>query len=196
MSTNELTLTLVGWVATDPKHFTGPGTTPFTSFRMASTRRYFDRAQNLWVDGRTEWFTIKSWRSQALNLAESLRKSDPVVVHGRLATEEWTGPEGPRTSLVVEALAIGPDLTFGQAKFRRTVHLAATPETDGSGVGPDGGQQDQPGDAVAGGKSGDGDGPGYPSAEDPWVSDGALTDDDLEVDAAGVGARSAARAIT
>lgn len=124
MSTNELTLTLVGWVATEPKLYTGSGATPFTSFRMASTRRYFDRATNAWVDGRTEWFTVKAWRQQAYNVAASLRKSDPVIVHGRVSTEEWTGTEGPRTSLVLEALSIGPDLTFGQANFARTVHIA------------------------------------------------------------------------
>lgn len=157
MSTNELSLTLVGWVATEPRHYTGAGTTPFTSFRMASTRRYFDRAQSAWVDGRTEWFTIKTWRQQALNVAASLRKSDPVIVHGRLVTEEWTGPEGARTSLVLEALAVGPDLTFGEARFRRTVHLAAGGQPD---------HQDQASDPA-----------GDPAEADPWAADGAPDDD-------------------
>lgn len=125
MSTNELILTAVGWVATEPKHYIGAGTNAFTSFRMASTRRYYDRVAGAWVDGRTQWFTVKAWRQQAHNVAASLRKSDPVIVHGRLVTEEWTGTEGPRTSLVLEAIAIGPDLTFGQARFGRTVHVAA-----------------------------------------------------------------------
>lgn len=191
MSTNELTLTLVGWVATEPKHYTGAGTTPFTSFRMASTRRYFDRAQNAWVDGRTEWFTIKAWRQQAFNVAASLRKSDPVIVHGRLATEEWTGPEGPRTSLVVEALAIGPDLTFGEAKFMRTVHLTAAGQTAEQGGEPTG-EQDQAIDAVA---------------QDPWAADSApghdgdgddgdgdeLLADELDEDAVGIGSLNGSR---
>ena len=129
MSTNELTMTLVGWVATEPRQYTGAGTTPFASFRMASTRRYFDRAQNTWVDGRTEWFTVKAWRQQALNVAASLRKGDPVLVHGRLGTEEWTAPEGTRTSLVLEALAIGPDLTFGQATNILSNQLSGTSGT-------------------------------------------------------------------
>lgn len=124
MSTNGLTLTLTGWVGTEPKHFTGTGT-PYTSFRMASTRRYYDARQGAWVDGKTLWFTVKVWREAALNVAECLRKSDPVVVHGRLGTEEWESPEGPRTGLVLEALAIGHDLTYGQARFARTVHRSA-----------------------------------------------------------------------
>lgn len=124
MSTNGLTLTLTGWVGTEPKHFTGAGT-PFTSFRMASTRRYYDARQGAWVDGKTLWFTVKVWREAALNVAECLRKSDPVVVHGRLGTEEWESPEGPRSGLVLEALAIGHDLTYGRSRFARTVHRSA-----------------------------------------------------------------------
>ncbi|WP_165372706.1 single-stranded DNA-binding protein [Pengzhenrongella frigida] len=174
MSTNELILTLVGWVATEPKRYTstGAGTTAFTSFRMASTRRYFDRAAGVWVDGRTEWFTVKAWRQQAYNVAASLRKSDPVIVQGRLVTEEWTGPDGPRTTLVLEAAAIGPDLTYGEAKFARTVHVAAGGAAD---------QQDATDEP-----------PGDPADESTLVGEPAravLTDDltdDLNDDLAGV----------
>jgi single-strand DNA-binding protein len=162
MSTNDLTVTLVGWVGTEPKHYTGASTTPFTSFRMANTRRYFDRAQNVWADGRTEWFTVKVWRQSALNVAASLRKGDPVLVHGRLATEQWDSPEGPRTSLVLEALAIGPDLTYGRATFARTVHVtdaahrpAGVDDGDGSDVGV------PAADETA----------GAPGDVDPWASD-------------------------
>ena len=200
MSTNELMLTLVGWVATDPKHYTGATTTPFTSFRMASTRRYFDRVQNAWVDGRTEWFTVKSWRQQALNVSTSLRKSDPVIVVGRLATEEWTGAEGARTSLVLEALAIGPDLTFGQARFARTVHLgaAATPGSGGADQADvadaaDAADQAVPADPAAAAQRDDGpDGAGFPVGEDPWRT-GPDDDDAAELDE---GSLSAARSIT
>ncbi len=133
MSSNGLTLTLTGWVGTEPKHF--PGSTPFTSFRMASTRRFYDVRQNAWVDGKTLWFTIKVWREAALNVAESLRKSDPVVVTGRLGTEEWDSPDGPRSTLVLEATSIGPDLTYGQARFMRTVHRPLTDAPDGEDPG-------------------------------------------------------------
>jgi single-strand DNA-binding protein len=170
MSTNELTLTLVGWVATEPKIYTGIGTTPFTSFRMASTRRYFDRAAGAWVDGRTEWFTIKAWRQQAHNVAASLRKSDPVIVQGRLVTEEWTGPDGPRTTLVLEAAAIGPDLSFGQAQFARVVHVGAGGQRDVADDEPDEG---------AGGPNG-------PQVPDDVVGGLDPADDELTDDLAGV----------
>jgi single-strand DNA-binding protein len=185
MSTNDLTVTLVGWVGTEPKHYTGPSTTPFTSFRMANTRRYFDRAQNVWADGRTEWFTVKVWRQSALNVAASLRKGDPVLVHGRLATEQWESPEGPRTSLVLEALAIGPDLTYGRATFARTVHVGgggpgvSSPEGDrgaSSSIDDDPWASDGL-DAVAGLPAGVAPATGAPAGEEPGeASDGEGAD--------------------
>jgi single-strand DNA-binding protein len=122
MSTHTLDLTLVGWIGSEVRNYPSTdGSTEFTSFRMASTRRWFDRRENVWKDGRTEWFTVKLWRQAAQNAGHSLRKGDPVVVHGRLSTEEWVSPEGPRTTLVIEATAVGHDLTFGTSHFRRTV---------------------------------------------------------------------------
>ena len=178
MSRTELNLTLVGWVGTAPKLYTEANKTPYTSFRMASTRSHFDPASNGWVDGRTEWFTIKAFRQQAINVAESLRKSDPVLVHGRLCTDEWAGPDGPRMSLVLEAYAIGADLTFGQGRFARTEPRSSVADVPGPGVGG----------AAARGDVGD------PPPEDPWLTDGALPADldaegldDDELDAQVVG---------
>jgi single-strand DNA-binding protein len=189
MSTSDLTVTLVGWVGTEPKHYTGPGVTPFTSFRMANTRRYFDRVQNAWTDGRTEWFTVKVWRQSAHNVASSLRKGDPVLVHGRLATEQWDGPEGQRTTLVLEALAIGPDLTYGRASFARTIHVpgaggeVATTDVPGGDEGAD-----DRGGADGGGADGGGDDAGRrdPDGEDPWATQGAGHDERGHPDAASV----------
>jgi single-strand DNA-binding protein len=125
---NDVTVTLAGFMGTNPKLFTSPTGNDFTSFRIASTTRYLDRTRGEWVDGRTIWFTVKAWRAMASNVAASLRKGDPVVVTGRLAVDEWTSPEGPRTNLVIEASALGPDLTRGRAQFQHTVHRPAQPD--------------------------------------------------------------------
>ncbi len=37
---NDLTMTVSGWVATEPRHVVGPTGTHLTSFRLASTSRY------------------------------------------------------------------------------------------------------------------------------------------------------------
>ena len=126
MSTQSLDLTVVGWIGTEVRNFhENDGGTPFTTFRLGSTRRWFDKQTGAWKDGQTEWFNVKVWRTTALNVARSLRKGDPVIVQGRLSTEEWISEQGPRTSLVLEATALGHDLAFGSSHFARTTTTAA-----------------------------------------------------------------------
>jgi len=121
----QTTLTVTGWLGSEVRYSRGTdGATPYASFRLRCTQRRFDRAEQVWKDGPTTWFTVKAWRHVAGNVAASLRKGDPVVVHGRLSVDEWTGPDGPRTTLVLEAQALGHDLTFGDTTFRRTASQA------------------------------------------------------------------------
>jgi len=156
-------ITVSGWVGTQPRHVVTQNGTSFTVFRLGSTKRYFDRSQEAWVDGATTWYTVKSWRTAAVNVAESLRRSDPVVVHGTFATETWESPDGPRTTLVVEADALGPDLTRGQATFRHTVHLpaAGTPSSPGAGSARGPGASSGSADLGA---------PGLTVVDDPWAT--------------------------
>nr|WP_297422081.1 single-stranded DNA-binding protein [uncultured Actinotalea sp.] len=159
MSSNGLTVTVVGWAATTPREISGDGV-PYTSFRVATTPRWFDSRAGAWTDGRTEWITVKAFRDVALNVGSSIRKGDPVLVTGRLRTEEWQGETGPRTSLVLDVTALGHDLTRGRAVFTRTVNVAA--ERASAEAGADGGASG-PGRSGAGG--------GGPE-EDPWATDG------------------------
>lgn len=116
---NDLTITVTGWVATAPRHVVGPTGTSLTSFRLASTSRYFDRDKGVWVDGNTEWFTVRTFRSAAITVMNSVDKGQPVVVNGRLRTHEWNAEAGPRTDLIIDATSVGHDLTKGVAVFTR-----------------------------------------------------------------------------
>ena len=126
---NDLIMTINGWVATEPSQHVGPTGARLTSFRMASTSRFFDREKAEWTDGRTEWFTIKVFRSAAITVANSIHKGQPVTVHGRFRTAEWEGEGGPRVDLVIDATSVGHDLTRGTAEFTRARGDAAL-ETD------------------------------------------------------------------
>lgn len=134
MSTQS-TLTVTGFVGSSVRFSVGKeGGVPYASFRLGSTQRIYDRAAQTFRDAPTQWYTVKVWRHVATNVVQSLRKGEPVIVSGRLRTEEWVGPEGPRTSVVIEATALGHDLTFGTAKFERTMApsgRAAGSEADG-----------------------------------------------------------------
>jgi single-strand DNA-binding protein len=116
---NDLTMTVTGWVATEPRHVVGPTGTRLTSFRLASTSRYFDRDKGVWADGNTEWFTVRTFRSAAITVMNSIEKGQPVVVQGRLRTHQWDADAGPRTDLVIDAMSVGHDLTKGVATFTR-----------------------------------------------------------------------------
>ncbi|WP_426595129.1 single-stranded DNA-binding protein [Cellulomonas sp. McL0617] len=139
MSTQSLDLTVVGWIGTEVRNFhENDGGTPFSTFRLGSTRRWFDKQTGAWKDGQTEWFNVKVWRTTAVNVARSLRKGDPVIVQGRLSTEEWISEQGPRTSLVLEAASLGHDLAFGSSHFARTMSTAAGADGVAGTVGADG----------------------------------------------------------
>ena len=77
-------ITVTGVVGSDPRPTMTPAGLQITNFRLASTRRYFDRATGQWTDGETNWYSVSTFRQLALNTAESVRKGQHVVVHGRL----------------------------------------------------------------------------------------------------------------
>lgn len=165
---NDLTITVSGWAATDPRHVVGPTGTAVTSFRLASTSRYFDRGANAWVDGPTEWFTVRTFRSAAVTVMNSIAKGQPVVVTGRLRTNEWESEAGARTDLVIDASALGHDLTRGVARFTRATGDASL------GVGP----HARPDGADAGsGATGNDTPAAAASDDDPLSADDALVEE-------------------
>ena len=86
------TITVTGVVGSDPRlHVTTQGLA-IASFRLASTRRYFDRAKGTWEDGETNWYTVSGFRQLASNTIASVRKGDRVVVQGRLRVRSWPPP--------------------------------------------------------------------------------------------------------
>lgn len=161
MSSNGLMVTVVGWAASTPREVVGDGV-PFTSFRVATTPRYFDNRQGTWTDGRTEWITVKAFRDVAFNVASSIHKGEPVLAHGRLRTEDWVGENGPRTGLVLEAVAVGHDLTRGSAKFARTIYPTGRRDAEEEQRPAEEGDVADPADGVGA--------PG-PDGVDPWATE-------------------------
>jgi single-strand DNA-binding protein len=91
------------------------------NFRIASTARRFDRANNCWVDGNHLRVRVVAWRRLAEGVASSITVGDPVIVYGRVYTREWKDDNGNnRTSYEMEAFSIGHDLARGRSRFFRT----------------------------------------------------------------------------
>ena len=114
---NDIQVTIVGNVCTDPNTNPTSAGVPRTSFRVASNPRRLK--DGVWVDGDPTYVTVICFRSLAENSAASLQKGDPVIVTGRLRTREWTG-ERQGISVEVDATSIGFDLARGTAAFAKT----------------------------------------------------------------------------
>jgi single-strand DNA-binding protein len=112
-------ITLTGFVATIPRVVTTQEGLAITSFRLASSQRRFDRAQEKWVDGETNWYTVTTFRQLAANAAVSVKKGERVVVTGRLRIRDWENGDRAGTNIDIEADAVGHDLSWGTAAFSR-----------------------------------------------------------------------------
>jgi single-strand DNA-binding protein len=149
------TLTLIGLVATIPRHLVTSEGLAITSFRLASTQRRFDRTKNQWVDGETNWYTVTTFRQLAINAAASVNKGDRVVVAGRLRIREWQAGDKSGTNIEVDADAVGHDLSWGSTVFSRSVSSTApaiapaTPSVEAGNDASPRAEADAPADAWA-----------------------------------------------
>jgi single-strand DNA-binding protein len=131
---NDTFVTLVGNVVTDISSNTTPSGIETASFRMATTSRRYDKGISAWVDGDTSYVRVTCWRRMARHVTESLRKGEPVVVHGTLRVRDWEDRDGQRrTSVEIDAHSLGHDLARGTTRFQRP------PKREGSIPAGDGG---------------------------------------------------------
>jgi single-strand DNA-binding protein len=112
-------ITLTGIVGTEPRAVTTAEGLAITSFRLASTQRRFDKAQEKWIDGETNWYSIATFRQLATNAAVSVKKGERILVTGRLRIREWENAGKTGTNIEIEAESLGHDLLWGTAAFSR-----------------------------------------------------------------------------
>ncbi|WP_433856346.1 single-stranded DNA-binding protein [Streptomyces kronopolitis] len=132
-------VTLVGNAATAVEHRQTTAGATVARFRLAATSRRWDKALERWTDGETSFYTVRSWRGLADNVAASVAVGEPLIVQGRLRLRE--GEQSPERggqrwfAAEVDAVAIGHDLTRGTAAFRRGTRPART-GTDAAALSP------------------------------------------------------------
>ena len=123
--------TLLGRAGRDPdvRELRNGGKT--ASFTLATTERRTDR------DGRTteatEWHRVVVYGGLAEAVGRMLRKGDPVLVEGRIATRAWRDREGASRT-VTEIVVAGAQGTVSVLAGRR----AERPGSDGKPVTEDG----------------------------------------------------------
>jgi single-strand DNA-binding protein len=134
---NETTVTVIGNLVDDPRIRTTDSGVEVTSFRVGSTSRRFDRDAARWVDAGSVFLGVTCWRSLGVNVVASLRKGDPVIVHGRLFTRQYERDGQIRSAYDLDAVAVGPDLARGTASFQRVTRSSVPPTysaTDAQGM--------------------------------------------------------------
>lgn len=99
--------------------------------RIAVTSRYYDSDKDDYTDRKTEFITVWARRALARNVLRSVKKGQPLIVTGRLSSQEWTDDSGTqRFNLSINADAIGHDLTFGTTNFVKSLRQVDTPDID------------------------------------------------------------------
>ena len=86
---NDITLDVVGNVVNDVELRFTPSGEAVASFRVASTTRRFDRANERWIDGDTHYFTVSCWRNMAVYSSKILVREQ----HAPTGLLHCDGPE-------------------------------------------------------------------------------------------------------
>jgi single-strand DNA-binding protein len=124
-------VTLVGFVAREPNLRNTKDNISVADMRIGTTARYLDRANDLWRDGETNYYSVTCWRRLADNVRASLHKGDPVIVKGKFRTRTYTDREGTvKTEAEIVADTVGHDLSRGTANFLRPQRVRSEAATE------------------------------------------------------------------
>ncbi len=137
---NDTYLTISGNVVDEPKlRKTATNGITVLTFRVASTSRRRDADTGQWGDRDTLFVNVTCWRSLASNVADSLFKGQPVVVHGRFYSRQYTKDEITRVSYEIDAISVGHDLARGVTTFKKMLSESpiSTVEVDEDGLPAD-----------------------------------------------------------
>ncbi len=117
---NETYVTVAGRLVADPEvRATKTSGVPFAAFRVASTVRRPNR-NGEYEDAATNFVNVTAFRALGANIAASLRRGDPVVVHGRLRINQWAKQDGSLgTSVEIDLYNVGHDLSWGTTQFAK-----------------------------------------------------------------------------
>jgi single-strand DNA-binding protein len=117
---NEADVSLIGFVATQPrKGRTKTGITTL-SMRVGWTPRTVDKTTGEWSDQPSSFATLWCYRKVAEYASVCIRRGEPIVVRGRLRVREYTDQNGVRRSSVeITAESIGHDISRGISTYSK-----------------------------------------------------------------------------
>ena len=117
---HEAYVSLIGFVATQPKKGLTKTGSPTLSMRVGWTPRTLDRATGVWSDLPSSFATVQCYRKVAEHASVCVRRGDPIVVRGTLRVREYVDQNGQRRSSVeVQADSIGHDMSRGISTYSK-----------------------------------------------------------------------------
>lgn len=127
----DMITTIQGNATRDPRETRHQDGSVTATVRVAVNGRYFDRTAGEFADRRTEYVTVFARRSLARNVLASVRKGEPLIVTGRIASSEWKREDGQSEfTMTLQAHAIGHDLSYGTGSYTRTARRQEEPDID------------------------------------------------------------------
>jgi len=118
MSRDAASVTIVGRAGTHPQLSVG-STGDRVNFRVVATERRFDKAADDWVDGDEFGVTVVCWKHLATAVLNTVRKGDPVIVDGRIATRRFEKNGATQYFTEVKADFVGLDVAKAGTRFTR-----------------------------------------------------------------------------
>ncbi|GGS42351.1 single-stranded DNA-binding protein [Actinokineospora fastidiosa] len=107
----ETLVTMAGRLVDDPvQRRTGDGTV-WARFRLVSTERRYDAEIADWVDGNVMFVSVHCWRTVGRNALSTLKRNDPVIVHGRMRIYGQTTELADNRDVQIDAYHLGLDLS-------------------------------------------------------------------------------------
>lgn len=107
----ETLVTMVGRVAGEVTPRRTSAETTWARFRLAVGERRYDADKQEWVEAHVSFVSVHCWRVLGDKALATLKRGDPVVVHGRLRVIGQDTAEGGRVDVVVQAHHVGLDLS-------------------------------------------------------------------------------------
>ena len=143
---NENIITVTGNLCADPEQRETRNGVPMTTFRVASTHRYYSNRTGQWEEGVANFYDVVAYRQLALNARKSLNVGDAVILQGQFKQRRYERQDGSTgMGCEIEARLIGPDLGQGVATVLRARRGPSRPqedETAPAGVDPRTGEID------------------------------------------------------
>ena len=119
-------IVVTGNITSVPERMRGGGDDAMVRFGLAATERR--KEDGRWQDGHTSFYSVVAYRHLAVNALDCLEKGQRVIVVGSLRIKKWEAGERSGINADITASAIGPDLQFGVATFRKRTGGAAGQE--------------------------------------------------------------------